>query len=286
MLRSIREPAVAGLFYPAEPDDLARDVDALLAAALSQTVHDPSRRTRVLVSPHAGYAYSGAVAARGFARLQSGAIDCVVLVGPSHTDAFAFTSVFEGDAYATPLGILNVEGETARRLERAHSSIRRSHRGHVAAGSRGEHGLEVILPFVQRACGTPAIVPIVMGSQAWDDCVALARAIAETVDLERSLLVASSDLSHFYNYDEAVRKDSTFCELLVALDAVRLHDALQSGRCEACGAGPVIATVLATEMWRDRQCRILARANSGDVTGDRGSVVGYASAMVTTPLLS
>ncbi len=285
MFRSIREPAVAGLFYPAERDALARDVDAMLAAAFAR-VDDRSRRARMLVSPHAGYAYSGAVAARGFALLDPGAIDSVVLVGPSHTDAFTFTSVFDGDAYATPLGTLAVDGEAARQLERAHSSIRRSQRGHVGTSGRGEHGLEVILPFVQRVCGTPSIVPIVMGTQDWDSCVALGRAIAETVDLERSLLVASSDLSHFYAYDEAVRKDTAFCELLAGLDAARLHEALRSGSCEACGAGPVIATVLATELWRDRRCQILARTNSGDVTGDRGSVVGYASAVVTTPLPS
>lgn len=285
MLRSIREPAVAGLFYPAEPEILARDVDALLADAATHISVEETRRARVLVSPHAGYAYSGAVAARAFALLAARGVESVVLIGPSHTEAFSFTSVFEGDAYATPLGILAVDSATAQRLARAHDSIRRSPRGHVAAGGRGEHGLEVILPFVQRTCGAPAIVPIVMGTQCWDDCTALARALAENVDLDRTLLVASSDLSHFYAYDEAVRKDAAFCELLAGLDAARLHDALRSGRCEACGAGPVIACMLASEMWHDRQCRILAQANSGDVTGDRDRVVGYASAAVTTPAM-
>jgi len=286
MQRSIREPAVAGLFYPAQPDVLARNVDALLADAATHVGDDRTRRARVLVSPHAGYAYSGAVAARAFALLTSRAVESVVLIGPSHTEAFSFTSVFEGDAYATPLGILSVDTAAAQRLERAHSSIRRSSRGHVATGGRGEHGLEVILPFVQRSCGTPTIVPLVMGTQSWDDCAALGRALAENIDLDRTLLVASSDLSHFYGYEEALRKDATFCELLAGLDARRLLDALRTGRCEACGAGPVIACMLASEMWHDRQCRILARANSGDVTGDRGSVVGYASAAVTTPAIS
>jgi MEMO1 family protein len=286
MPRSIREPAVAGLFYPAEPEVLTRAVDALLADAAQHTVADRTRDTRVLVSPHAGYTYSGAVAARAFALIASRAVESVVLIGPSHTEAFSFTSVFEGDGYATPLGVLTVATATAQRLARAHASIRQSPRGHVAGGGRGEHGLEVILPFIQRACGEPTIVPVVMGTQSWDDCVALGRALAENVDMERALLVASSDLSHFYAYEEAVRKDAAFCDLLSGLDAARLHQALQSGRCEACGAGPVIACMLASEMWRDRQCRILARANSGDVTGERGSVVGYASAAVTTPAVS
>ncbi len=280
--RSIREPAVAGLFYPAEPETLARTVDALLAGAGAHA--EPNRRTRLLVSPHAGYAYSGAVAARGFAVLDARTIERVVLVGPSHVDAFAFTSLYDGDAYATPLGILEVDGDAVRRLEQVHASIRRSPRGHFTARGRGEHGIEVILPFIQRACGTPSIVPIVMGSQRWEDCLSLGQALADTIDLEHTLLVASSDLSHFYAYDEAVRKDATFCELLAGLDAARLHAALRRGECEACGAGPVIATLLATEAWRERQCRILARVNSGDVTGDCLRVVGYASAAVTTPV--
>ena len=282
--RSIREPAVAGLFYPAEPETLARTVDALLAGA--GDLAEPNRRTRLLVSPHAGYAYSGAVAARAFAVLDARTIERVVLVGPSHVDAFAFTSLYDGDAYATPLGILEVDGDAVRRLEEAHASIRRSPRGHVTARDRGEHGVEVILPFIQRTCGTPSIVPIVMGSQRWEDCAALGQALADTIDLEHTLLVASSDLSHFYAYDEAVRKDAAFCELLAGLDAARLHEALRRGECEACGAGPVIATLLATEAWRERQCRILARVNSGDVTGERRRVVGYASAAVTTPVAS
>ena len=282
--RSIREPAVAGLFYPDEPEVLARTVDDWLAAGA--VARDPGRRAHLLVSPHAGYRYSGAVAARGFALLEANAIDSVLLVSPSHTETFAYTSIYPGDAYATPLGILEVDKESARRLERAHSSIQRSLHGHVSHGTRGEHGLEVILPFIQRSCGSPSIIPIVMGTQTWEDCAALARAIADTVDLERTLLVASSDLSHFYAYDEAVRKDQAFCDLLAALDAARLHEAVQRGQCEACGAGPVIATLLATEIWSNRRCHILARTNSGDVTGDRDRVVGYAAAAVTTPVAS
>ncbi len=280
--RSIRAPAVAGLFYPADAHELARRVDALLArAAPDGTARD---HTRALVSPHAGYDYSGAVAARAFARLDRDAFDTAVLVGPSHVDAFAFTSVFEGDAYRTPLGIVDVDRDGARRLARAHASIRLSDRGHVAPSrARGEHGLEVLLPFLQRACGSPRIVPVVMGDQAWDACVALGHALAEHFDLARTLLVASSDLSHFYPYEDAVRLDAAFCAALSTLDAQRLHRDVRSGRCEACGAGPVAATLVAAAAWEERRCRVLACINSGDVTGSRESVVGYAAAVVTTP---
>ena len=256
-------------------------VDALLAEA----AHPPvTGRVRALLSPHAGYAYSGAVAACAFATLDRAAFETVVLIGPSHVDAFDFTSVYEGDAYRTPLGTLEVDVEAARRVARQAPSIRLSDRGHTLRGrERGEHGIEVLLPFLQRVCGPARIVPVVMGAQDWESSSALGHALAHTVDLERTLLVASSDLSHFYAYDRAVELDAAFCNALAALDAARLWEAVRSGRCEACGAGPVIAILVAAESWPERSCRVLARRNSGDVTGDRTSVVGYASAIVTTP---
>ncbi len=282
--RSIRPPAVAGLFYPDDPDALARKVDEFLARAMVENARVPTDRARMLVAPHAGYAYSGAVAARGFALLARDAYDTVVLVGPSHVDAFDFTSVFEGDAYRTPLGVLDVDRPAAHLLARAHPSIRLSDRGHASPRhARGEHGLEVLLPFLQRACDRPHIVPIVMGDQGWDACLALGRALAAAMDPERTLVVASSDLSHFHSYDEAVRRDAAFCEVLTTLDAARLYDAVRAGRCEACGAGPVMAGLVASAAWEKRRCRVLACINSGDVTGEHESVVGYASAVVTTP---
>lgn len=281
--RSIREPAVAGSFYPGDPDRLANLVDELLSAARDDD-SAPRDHARMLVSPHAGYAYSGAVAARAFARLERGAFDSVVLIGPSHVEAFAFTSIFEGDAYQTPLGLLEVDAPLARRLAGAHDSLRLSGRGHVKSDrARGEHGLEVLLPFLQRVCGSPRIVPVVMGVQDFAASVALGRAIVETADPARTLVIASSDLSHFHRYDEAVRRDTAFCEALMTLDPARVHDSVSTGRSEACGTGPVVAGLIATTPWEKRRGRILACINSGDVTGERESVVGYAAAVIGTP---
>ena len=283
--RSIRLPAVAGSFYPGDPERLAQQVDDLLQHAGARNEEDNARdHVRMLVAPHAGYRYSGAVAARAFARLERASFDTAVLIGPSHIDAFAFSSIFEGDAYQTPLGLLEVDAPLARRLAGAHDSLRLSGRGHVTTdGKRGEHGLEVLLPFLQRSCGSPRIVPIVMGIQDFEACVALGRAIVEHADAARTLVVASSDLSHFHRYEEAVRRDAAFCEALMTLDPARVHDAVRTGRCEACGTGPVVASLIATTSWPGRQGRILACINSGDVTGERESVVGYAAAVIGTP---
>lgn len=282
--RAIRIPAVAGLFYPGDPERLAQRVDDFLQDARANdevTAHD---HVHMLVAPHAGYSYSGAVAARAFARLERASFDTVVLIGPSHVDAFTFSSIFEGDAYQTPLGLLDVDAPLARRLAGAHDSLRLSSRGHVTTdGTRGEHGLEVLLPFLQRSCGSPRIVPIVMGTQDFETCMALGRAIVEHTDTARTLVIASSDLSHFHRYEEAVRRDTAFCEVLMTLDPARVHDAVRAGRCEACGTGPVVAALVTTAACPERRGRILACINSGDITGERESVVGYASAVVGTP---
>jgi AmmeMemoRadiSam system protein B len=272
-----RTHAVAGLFYPSDPTTLAGTVDDLLAAASPP----PPGRIRAVVSPHAGYQYSGRVAAHGLAALARSRPRTVVVVGPSHVEYFSFTSVFDGDAYATPLGNVPVDRELARRLADGARTIRLSQRGHVHDHlPRGEHGLEVQLPFLQRAIPDVTIVPIVMGEQSWAHCDELGLALRALGD--DTAVVASSDLSHFYPHEKAETLDRTFAETLTAKDARMLHDAVASGRCEACGAGPVTAALRSVEAMPSLCYHGLARTNSAEVTGDRSSVVGYLCAVFAT----
>jgi len=282
---SVREPAVAGLFYPGEKRTLAAKVDDLLAAAGSSAA--PLPPTRVMVAPHAGYTYSGATAARGFQRLRSSASvpARAFIIGPSHVESFNFTSVFDGSAFRTPLGDVKVDTEAVHALALYHGSIRCDRAGHARSrGShdgRGEHSIEVMLPFLQRVMPDIHIVPVIMGSQSWDACDALAGGIRSIVDWSRDVIIASSDLSHFYDDARARTLDGVFCESLETLNAALLHDRLARGECEACGGGPVVAALLASEGLRNRACNILSQTNSGDVSGDRTSVVGYMSAAIT-----
>lgn len=281
---SVREPAVAGLFYPGEARTLAAEVDGLLATA--DTFTPTPVPARVMVAPHAGYTYSGATAARGFARIRSASSPPAraFIIGPSHVEAFDFTSVFDGAAYRTPLGDVKVDPDAAQALARSHPSIRCDRAGHVTRGGRGEHAIEVMLPFLQRAAKNVRIVPISMGLQSWEACEALGAAIRRIVDWRHDLIIASTDLSHFYDDARARELDGIFCESLRILDARLLHGRLTRRECEACGGGPVVAALLASEGLRDRACDELARSNSGDVSGDRDSVVGYMSAIVTGEL--
>jgi AmmeMemoRadiSam system protein B len=275
--QTTRPAAVAGMFYPADPRTLCRTVDAMVDEAPAA---DASSPVRMILSPHAGYPYSGAVAAAGFRRLRAQDVDTIVLIGPSHVEAFDFTSVFTGEAYETPIGSVPIDRDLALRVAGSHDTIRGSLSGHIQPGlMRGEHGLEVQLPFLQRTQPHARIVPIVMGIQDWEHCNALGESL-RTHCGEDTVILASSDLSHFYDYDTARALDAEFMDTLSRLDPAALHDAVRNRRCEACGAGPVVASLIATG-GGDERYHELARANSGDVTGDRSSVVGYASAVVS-----
>ncbi|MGD0200556.1 MAG: AmmeMemoRadiSam system protein B [Bryobacteraceae bacterium] len=277
---SIRHAAVAGSFYPADPKELARMVDDLLSRAPAQAVNEP---VVALVSPHAGYVYSGAVAAHGYALLKGKKIQRVVVIAPSHVDAFPFAAVYDGDAYETPLGAIPVDRAFAAKLAGG-SLVRLSSRGHVVSGERGEHSIEVQLPFLQRTLGQFQLVPIIMGDQSYEISRALGVALASRLQGTDTLIVASSDLSHFHPYDDAVTLDRKTLRAIQEWDYLSMSQNFESRVWEACGGGPIVAAMIASERLGANQARLLKYANSGDVTGDRSSVVGYGSlAFVKSP---
>ncbi len=277
--KRVREPVVAGSFYPAQPKELAAMVDGFLAKAPSTAPGE----VIALAVPHAGYVYSGAVAAHGYALVRGKKHARVVVISPSHVDAFRFAAVFDGAAYATPLGPVDVDSEFAARLAAAGAQTKLSSRGHVVSG-RGEHALEVQLPFLQRALGQFKLVPVVMGNQDYDLCRDLGVALAKTAAGSPVLIVASSDLSHFHPYEEAKRMDLRTLKAMEDFDYLCLSHNLERRIWEACGGGPVVAAMIAAERLGANRARLLKYANSGDTAGDRSSVVGYgAVAFVRAP---
>jgi AmmeMemoRadiSam system protein B/AmmeMemoRadiSam system protein A len=273
----VRQPAVAGSFYPADPKELARMVDQFLAAA----VVPPLKDVVAIASPHAGYVYSGGVAAHAYAALKGRKIQRVVVIAPSHFEAFGFTSVFEGSAYATPLGQVPVDRAFAAGLVKQSSSIRFSGKGHTPSGEQGEHALEVQLPFLQRVLGQFQLVPIVMGDQDYDTCRALGRALAKLIQGNDTIIVASSDLSHYHPYDEAVKLDRKTLRAIEEWDYLSMARNFERRIWEACGGGPIVAAMIAAEQLGARQATVLKYAHSGDVTGDRSRVVGYGAVAFT-----
>jgi MEMO1 family protein len=276
---NVRPALVAGAFYPADAKELAGMIDGWLAASKPPAIKDVA----AVVAPHAGYIYSGAVAAHAYSLVKGRAIQRVVVIAPCHIDAFGFASVFDGTAYETPLGRIEVDTAFAAKLASMDKRIQRSGRGHGMVNGRGEHALEVQLPFLQRALGTFKLVPIVMGDQSYETCRTLGLALAKLIQTPGTLIVASSDLSHFHPYDKAVQLDRKTLQAIEEWDYLSMARNFERQVWEACGGGPIIAAMIAAERLGATESRILKYANSGDVTGDKKSVVGYGAAALFKP---
>ena len=273
---TVRQTAVAGQFYPAQADELRRMLDDFLSQATVPTI--PPGEIVALIAPHAGYIYSGKVAAHSYALLKGRKIERVVVIAPSHFEAFPFASIYNGDAYATPLGNIPVDKEFAARLAKMSPLIQLSSRGHTPTQEQGEHALEVQLPFLQRVLGDFKLVPIVMGEQNYETERALGVSLAKMLKGTDTLIVASSDLSHYHPYDEATKMDQKVLKAIERWDYLSLSENLAARVWEACGGGPIVAAMIAAERLGAKQANILRYANTGDVTGDHSRVVGYGAA--------
>jgi AmmeMemoRadiSam system protein B len=271
--QDIRRPAVAGSWYPGTAAELSKEIDSLLDRALPVDLpHDPI----AVISPHAGYAYSGPTAAWSYLQLKGRKYDAVIVMGPSHQEWFDGVSVWDRGAYQTPIGLVPVDVELAKAIEKADSDVHFTTKGHG-----GEHSLEIELPFLQRTVPNLKIVPIVMADRSLGTCQKLARAIKEAVGNRKVLLVASSDLYHGYSYDDCVTSDNETLERVEALDAEGLCKGLESGKYMACGGGPITVAIMAAKLMGATGAKILKQTNSNDVTGERGGyVVGYGAVAI------
>ncbi len=276
--QNVRQAAVAGGFYPADPKTLTAMIDDMLAHAASSQppINDP---ILAVVAPHAGYQFSGPVAAYTYAALKGRKFSRVVVIAPSHYVGFDFTSVYEGDAYATPLGVVPIDKEFAKQLVQMSPTIRFSSQGHTPTKEGAEHALEVELPWLQLVLGDFKLVPVVMGDQSYESSRALGVALAKLIqgNDEKTLIVASSDLSHYHPYDEAVKIDHKTLNALQAWDYFSMSRNFEARVWEACGGAPIVAAMIAAERMGGNQALVLKYANSGDITGDHARVVGYSA---------
>jgi len=254
----IREPAVAGRFYPGN----AGELNATIKALLEDVRLTPGPAPKALIVPHAGYIYSGPVAATAYARLcaHSKQYTRVVLLGPAHRVAVRGLALSTADFFRTPLGDVPLDKEVIAALDMPEVVV-------FDASHQLEHSLEVHLPFLQCVIDSFSVVPIVVGDVATDT-------VAEVIDVlwggAETLVVVSSDLSHYLNYENAQTVDNATCHAIENLDADRID---HHG---ACGATPVSGLLIAAKR-RGMQVTTLDLRNSGDTAGDRSRVVGYGS---------
>jgi AmmeMemoRadiSam system protein B/AmmeMemoRadiSam system protein A len=276
--QKVRQAAVAGSFYPADPKALSAMIDELLAQASELPIHDP---ILAAVAPHAGYPYSGPVAAYTYAALKGHKYTRVVVIAPSHFVSFDFTSIYDGGAYATPLGSVPVDKAFAHQLAKMNPTMRLSGQGHDPTAAGGEHAIEVELPWLQTVLGNFELVPIVMGDQSYESSralgVALEKLIKEDGKPGDTLVLASSDLSHYHTYQDAVTMDWKTLHALQSWDYFSMSRNFQTRTWEACGGAPIVAAMIYAERMGANQAQVLKYANSGDITGDHARVVGYSA---------
>lgn len=264
-IEKVREPAVAGRFYPGDKAKLAKMIDGFLAQVRGEEVP----KLRALISPHAGYIYSGPTAAYAYKQLIGKDIRTAIVLAPSHTARFQGASIPDADAYRTPLGLVEIS-RVADELAKAKPFVR-APKCRLRGGRQGtphtvEHSLEVQLPFLQKVLKKFQLVPVVFGQV---DPKAVAEKLADRLD-EKTILIASSDLSHYKPYEAAIRTDRRCIDAIRALNAKGIQPE------HACGRGPIL-TLMHLAKAKGWKVRLLDYRNSGDTAGDKSGVVGYAA---------
>jgi hypothetical protein len=267
-----REPILAGSWYPGDPIELSSTIQAMLDKADPLKVEGDILG---LVSPHAGYRYSGPTAAAGYKLLRKRTYDTVVVLAPSHRHRFSGASVYDRGPYKTPLGEVPLDAAFIDRLKKTADFVR-----HVPRAHAREHSLEIQLPFLQSVLQEFKLVPLVLGFQDAKRAREQAQALAKCAEDQSVLLVASTDLSHFHEAEQAEKMDRQLAECVERFDPQCLASRLRSGACEACGAGPLLTVLYAAATMGANEAVITAQTHSGDVTGDDSQVVGYLSAVL------
>lgn len=269
----VKDADLAGTWYPSSRIELSAMLQGYLDAANPERVEG---RPFAIIVPHAGYQFSGPVAAYGYKLAANPGIKTVILIGFSHRQPFDGISIYDRGAFRTPLGEIAVNTELARDIE--------SRSGRISFRPEpftDENSLEMQIPFIQTVFKDAKIVPIEFGGMEFGDASILADALAGALkDRDDYIIVASTDLSHYHSYDEANSIDKHLLQVLGTMNANALFDEAQLGASELCGVMPVTAAILAAKKMGYDDIKVLKYANSGDTSGRKDNVVGYVSAVI------
>jgi len=265
--RDIRKSVIAGTWYPGSASSLADTIDGFMAAV---DVPPVNGELKGLVSPHAGYSYSGGVAAYAYRQLQARTYPTVVIVSPVHQHYGGRYLTTGKRYYETPFGLVEVDEDLLGQLD--------SELGVSLLDQDGEHSLEIQLPFLQHTLGEFTLVPVMMGDQSPTACDQLSSALVEVLAGKEALLVASSDLAHLHDYQQVLEHDLIVQKFVNNFDPQGLLQSLAKNEAQACGGGPIATVMLAARERGADTAEVLKYMNSGDVTGIRTPgqyTVGY-----------
>lgn len=272
---SDRPSAIAGSWYPGNAEMLSRDIERFLD---SVRVDPPQGVIRAIVVPHAGYRYSGLTAAYAFSLLRGAAPELVAVLSPLHQAHSAPLLTTGHSAYVTPFGRIEVDRSAVAALNAR--LVRAAGVGLLPVERDREHSLEIELPFLQHVLGRFRLLPVMLRDQSAETARALGGALAGTLAGSDGLIVASSDLSHFYPEGEATRLDRELLRRLEAFDPEGVLAAEREGAAFACGRGAIAATLWAAKELGANRVTVLHHATSGETSGDLDSVVGYGAAVI------
>jgi len=278
-LPTIRRPTVSGQFYEADAEELRAQIKSCFLHKIGPqklpevNLHSQPRSIVGLICPHAGYMYSGHVAASAYYELaKDGKPDTVVLMGPNHTGYGSALSMMRQGAWQTPLGNVEIDTALADQIRQETNLIDVDEFAH-----RYEHSIEVQLPFLQFLYGVSfKIVPICFLMQDYDSAFEVGSALEEALDTVNAVVIASSDMTHYETAKNAAEKDQAALKAVIDLDAKQFYETVETRNITACGYAPITALITYAK-GICAKAKLLNYRNSGDITGDHSSVVGYAA---------
>lgn len=282
-MAKIRRPTQAGAFYEGNAESLRKQIEQCFLhkfgpGKLPRVSEAGPRRIVGLVCPHAGYMFSGPVAAHSYYKLAlDGKPDIVVLFGPNHTGYGSALAVMNDGVWRTPLGDVEVDGETANRIVRESRIVDVDDSAH-----QFEHSIEVQLPFLQYLYGSRfKIVPICFLMQDLSSAREVGQAVAKVLAEKNAVVIASSDMTHYERQEKAAKNDGLALEAVEAMDEAKFYSIVEAHNISACGYGPISALITAAKILGAREAKLLCYKTSGDIIGDYSSVVGYAAVSFT-----
>lgn len=270
----IRTPAVAGMFYPKEKNELVESIQDCISNEFGIGDSKPaSAKIYGAICPHAGYMYSGPVATHSFQSIANQDFELAIIVGPNHWGIGCGIATMKDSIWQTPLGDVDVDSDAAEQINKISKLIEIDFFSHIR-----EHSIEVQVPMLQEFYKKEfKILPILLNYQDYEYALEVGAAIAKLAKTKKSIIIGSSDFTHYEPNEFAHSQDKALIEPILNLDVEKFYKVLNDRRVTACGYGAIASTMVACKELGAKQGKLLKYATSGDVTGDKGSVVGYAS---------
>ncbi len=268
----IRTPAVAGMFYPKEKAELEDSIRHCISHKYGSGKSDSHDKIYGAICPHAGYMYSGPVATHSFSSIANQDFELAIILGPNHWGIGCSIATMKDCSWQTPFGNVEVDSEAAEFVNSATKLIEIDYFSHTR-----DHSIEVQVPMLQFYKKSFKILPIILNNQNQDAALEIGAAIAKLAKKKKSIIIGSSDFTHYEENEYAHKQDKALIEPILEMDVEKFYTILDQRRVSACGYGAIASTMVACRELGAKQGRLLQYATSGDVAGDKSSVVGYAS---------